>query len=59
MLRRVAIHPDWSGELSCHHWTPPGARSSGKPFQAFSLEPQVSSDQQLSIAGLLEPALVS
>jgi hypothetical protein len=58
-LRRLAIHQEWSGELSCHHWTPPGGRSSENPQFALSPVSQAHSDQQLSLAGILEPALVS
>jgi hypothetical protein len=58
-LRRLPLHPEWSGELSCHHWTPPGARSNEVPLQALSLVTQARTDHQLSLAGLLEPALVS
>ena len=58
-LRGLAIHPEWSGELSCHHWTSPGGRSSEKSPQALGPVPQARSEQQLSLAGILEHALVS
>ena len=58
-LRRLAIHPELSGEVWCHHWTPLPPRlpltSQGGPALATTLadEPLEPADHQLALTSLL------
>ncbi|MCT0200035.1 hypothetical protein KQ313_10130 [Synechococcus sp. CS-1325] len=54
-LRRLAIHAEWSGELSCHHWTLPVNGGNEGSHQRFPVLAQARADQQLCLADLLDP----
>jgi hypothetical protein len=53
-LRQVALHPDLTADLSCHHWT---ARAPELPDWAHHDHPGVmpADSEQLRLAGLSSP----
>jgi len=53
----LAIHSEWSGELSCHHWTLPAEGGKAGLNQLFPPAAQTGTDRQLCLADLLDPVL--